>query len=53
MADAAAALPADPAVALKRAQQGKGYWQRVWQRLREVLLSELRAAGAWALTHGP
>src|SRR5256885_319093 len=35
MADAAAALPADPAVALKRAQQGKSYWQRVWERLRD------------------
>src|SRR5437868_13712698 len=33
MADAAAALPADPAVALKRAQQGKSYGQRVWERL--------------------
>lgn len=25
----------DPAEALKRAQQGKGYWRRVWERLRQ------------------
>ena len=25
----------DAATALKRAQQGKGYWRRVWERLRE------------------
>src|SRR5262249_54617010 len=29
-----AALAADPAMALKRAQQGKSYWTRVWARLR-------------------
>ena len=34
MADAAV-LPADPAAALKRAQQGKSYWRRVWERLRD------------------
>ena len=34
MADAAV-LPADPAVALQRAQQGKSYWRRVWERLRD------------------
>jgi peptide/nickel transport system permease protein len=31
----AAVLPVDPAVALKRAQQGKSYWRRVWERLRD------------------
>jgi peptide/nickel transport system permease protein len=30
-----AVLAADPAEALRRAQQGKGYWRRVWERLRE------------------
>ena len=33
MADAAV-LPADPAQVLERAQQGKSYWRRVWERLR-------------------
>src|SRR5262247_519334 len=28
-----AALAADPATARKRAQQGKSYWRRVWERL--------------------
>src|SRR5262245_20916662 len=30
-----AVLPADPSGAFKRAQQGKGYWRRVWERLRD------------------
>ena len=34
MADVAV-LPADPASAFKRAQQGKSYWRRVWERLRD------------------
>jgi hypothetical protein len=34
MADAAI-LPADPAIALQRARQGKSYWRRVWERLRD------------------
>jgi len=34
MADAAV-LPIDPAVAIQRAQQGKSYWRRVWERLRD------------------
>jgi len=33
MADATT-LPVDPAAALERAQQGKSYWHRVWERLR-------------------
>jgi peptide/nickel transport system permease protein len=33
MADVAV-LPVDPAQVLDRAQQGKSYWHRVWQRLR-------------------
>lgn len=31
----AAVLPTDAAQVLQRAQQGKGYWRRVWERLRE------------------
>ena len=34
MADVAVP-PADASTALKRAQQGKSYWRRVWERLRE------------------
>src|SRR5215475_480467 len=34
MADVAV-LPADPAAAFKRAQQGRSYWRRVWERLRD------------------
>src|ERR1700674_1215669 len=30
---------ADPAEALRRARQGKGYWARVWQRLRDDKLT--------------
>jgi peptide/nickel transport system permease protein len=33
--DDIAVLAADAATALKRAQQGEGYWRRVWERLRE------------------
>ena len=60
----AAALAADPAEALRRAQQGKGYWRRVWERLREdkvtltvtaVLLALLIMAifAPWFATHDP
>ena len=28
-------LPADANLALERAQQGKSYWRRVWERLRD------------------
>lgn len=63
MADAAV-LAADPAEALRRAQQGKGYWRRVWERLREdkvtltvtaVLLALLIMAifAPWFATHDP
>ena len=38
MADVAT-LMADPEVALQRAQQGKGYWQCVWDRLRQDKLT--------------
>jgi peptide/nickel transport system permease protein len=34
MADATI-LPANPQIAIQRAQQGKSYWRRVWERLRE------------------
>ena len=64
MADAAAALPADPAVALKRAQQGKSYWQRVWERLRDdkvtlvvigvlVVLLTMVVFAPWFTVHDP
>src|SRR5436190_24075573 len=64
MADAAAALPADPAVALKRAQQGKSYWQRVWERLRDekvtlavigvlVVLLAMVVFAPWFTVHDP
>src|SRR5271157_397882 len=37
---AGAVIPlADPAEVLRRAQQGRGYWARVWQRLREDRLT--------------
>ena len=63
MADAAV-LAADPAEALRRAQQGKGYWRRVWERLREdkvtllvmaVLLALLIMAvfAPWFATYDP
>jgi peptide/nickel transport system permease protein len=35
VADAPAIALTDPAEALRRAQQGKGYWRRVWERLRQ------------------
>ncbi len=35
MANATAAVAVDPQQALRRAQQGKSYWRRVWERLRE------------------
>jgi peptide/nickel transport system permease protein len=35
VADAPAIPLADPAEALRRARQGKGYWRRVWERLRQ------------------
>ncbi len=60
----AAATAIEPSVALKRAKQGKGYWQRVWERLREdkitllvtavLLLIVLVAIFApWVATHDP
>ena len=64
MADAAAALPADPAAALKRAQQGRSYWQRVWERLRDdkvtlvvigvlVALLAMVVFAPWFTVHDP
>jgi peptide/nickel transport system permease protein len=44
----AAVLPADPAQVLERAQQGKSYWRRVWQRLREDKVT-LAVSGVLAL----
>src|SRR5215467_662109 len=35
MTDTPAIAIADPLEALHRAQQGKGYWKRVWERLRQ------------------
>jgi peptide/nickel transport system permease protein len=44
MADAPAIPLADPAEILRRAQQGKGYWQRVWERLRQDKVTLAMAA---------
>ena len=63
MADAAV-LPADPAMALKRAQQGKSYWRRVWERLRDdkvtlavigvlVMLLIMVVFAPWFTVHDP
>ena len=47
MADTPAILIAEPVDALRRAQQGKGYWKRVWERLLQssplLLVSDLIA----------
>jgi peptide/nickel transport system permease protein len=59
-----AALAADPTTALKRAQQGKSYWRRVWERLREdkvtlavigvlVMLLIMVVFAPWFTTHDP
>src|SRR5215468_2740920 len=59
-----AVLAADPATALKRAQQGKSYWRRVWERLREdkvtltvmgvlVMLLVMVVFAPWFTTHDP
>ena len=63
MADAAI-LPADPAIALQRARQGKSYWRRVWERLRDdkvtlavigvlVMLLIMVAFAPWFTVHDP
>src|SRR5438034_4800086 len=63
MADAAL-LPADPASAFKRAQQGKSYWRRVWERLRDdkvtlavigvlVMLLVMVVFAPWFTVHDP
>src|SRR5688572_32370967 len=63
MADAAI-LPADPAIALERARQGKSYWRRVWERLRDdkvtlavigvlVMLLIMVAFAPWFTVHDP
>ena len=60
----AAVLPADPATALKRAQQGKSYWHRVWERLRDdrvtlaviavlVMLLAMVVFAPWFTVHDP
>ena len=60
----AAVLPADPAVALKRAQQGKTYWRRVRERLRDdkvtlavigmlVMLLAMVVFAPWFTAHDP
>src|SRR5215469_10621702 len=63
MADVAVP-PADASTALKRAQQGKSYWRRVWERLREdkvtltvmgvlVILLVMVVFAPWFTTHDP
>jgi peptide/nickel transport system permease protein len=49
MADAPAIAVADPVEALRRAQQGKGYWKRVWERLRRDKVTLAMAAVLIAL----
>jgi peptide/nickel transport system permease protein len=60
----AAVVPADPATALMRAQQGKSYWRRVWERLREdkvtltvmgvlVMLLVMVVFAPWFTVHDP
>src|SRR5215212_5192549 len=44
MADTPAILIAEPVDALRRAQQGKGYWKRVWERLRRDKVTLAMAA---------
>jgi peptide/nickel transport system permease protein len=64
MADAPAIPLADPAETLRRAQQGKGYWRRVWKRLRQDKVTLAMAAvlvfllimvifAPWFTTHDP
>jgi peptide/nickel transport system permease protein len=63
MADVAVP-PADASTALKRAQQGKSYWRRVWERLLEdkmtltvmgvlVMLLVMVVFAPWFTTHDP
>ena len=63
MADVAVP-PADASTALKRAQQGKSYWLRVWERLREdkvtltvmgvlVMLLVMVVFAPWFTAHDP
>jgi peptide/nickel transport system permease protein len=63
MADVAVP-PADASTALKRAQQGKSYWLRVWERLREdkvtltvmgvlVILLVMAVFAPWFTAHDP
>ena len=63
MADSAV-MPSDPAVALQRAQQGKSYWRRVWERLRDdkvtlavigvlVMLLVMVVFAPWFTVHDP
>src|SRR5262249_20497734 len=63
MADAAL-LPADLAGAFQRAQEGKSYWRRVWERLRDdkvtlavigvlVMLLVMVVFAPWFTVHDP
>jgi peptide/nickel transport system permease protein len=49
MADAPAIAVVDPVEALRRAQHGKGYWKRVWERLRRDKVTLAMAAVLIAL----
>src|SRR5947199_1859853 len=49
MVDTPAIAIADPIDALRRAQQGKSYWKRVWERLRQDKVTLAMAAVLTAL----
>jgi peptide/nickel transport system permease protein len=49
MTDTPAIAIADPLQALHRAQQGKSYWRRVWERLRQDKVTLAMAAVLIAL----
>src|SRR5437879_7981329 len=49
MVDTPAIAIADPLEALHRAQQGKSYWKRVWERLRQDKVTLAMAAVLTAL----
>ena len=53
MTDTPVIAIADPIEALRRAQQGKSYWQRVWERLRRDKVTLAMAAIGSNIRPGP